>query len=210
MHLTGDTMFCRTHGQELCHRCFCDHRMTNNVRLGVADFENIHEEIDIEERTPLSVHPSTYKVLPDRETLCCTKHSTVGCPRCFNFAKIIREQLQAAGAELDNPASQKTRRGSDVTQEPRPTVAEFVAAQKIWQQQTEAEMVQARNRADEIAEQLLQTDLAEKEALVKAKEKKAAKKKQRKAKKAAAGLSNDAQPDSLEPPYHTLGGLIIQ
>lgn len=203
-------MFCRPHGLELCHRCFCDHRMTNNYGLGVTEFEDIHEDLDIEERTPLSVHPSDYKIMPDGETLCCSKHSTVGCTRCFDFAKVIQGQLQAAGRKLDGPGSQKTHRPTRNASQAAPSAAGFARQQELWQKQCEAEMLAAQSRADEVAQQLLEMELAAKEAVVKAKEKKAAKKKARKAKKADAALDSEETPGSQDRPYHTLGGLMLQ
>lgn len=190
-------MFCRPHGLELCHRCYCDHRMTNNYGLGVIEFEDIHEDIDIEERTPLSVHPSDFKIMPDGETLSCSKHGTVGCTRCFDFAKIILGQLQAAGRKLDGQGSQHTQRSTRNASQTAPSAAGLAAQQKLWQQQRDAEMLAASLKADEVAQQLQDMDLAEKEAAVKAKEKKAAKKKERKARKAAAaGLDHDSDLES--------------
>lgn len=35
--IVNDMMFCREHGEEYCHRCYCDHRMCNNTTTGLGD-----------------------------------------------------------------------------------------------------------------------------------------------------------------------------
>lgn len=138
--------------------------------------------------------------MADRQTLCCSKHSKVGCSRCFDFEKVILGQLQTAGHKLDG-------RGSQTRSAPSTQPANQGTAQQLHVQRATAAA-----RADEVAQQLVEADVAEKEAVARAKAKKAAKKKERKAKKAASVpvVERDALLYNLERTQLTLGGLRLQ
>lgn len=45
--LVNDFMFCSDHGEEYCMRCFCDHRMCNNIRVE-DDIEDLTEDLNFD------------------------------------------------------------------------------------------------------------------------------------------------------------------
>ncbi|KAI9209219.1 uncharacterized protein BJ171DRAFT_485777 [Polychytrium aggregatum] len=88
--------FCFPHGQEWCHLCCVDHRLTNNVIMEDDLTPEQHEEVQDgggDDRPSVSIY-GKFQVLPD-DRISCTIHEVVGCKFCFDFPKIVLRSIQS-------------------------------------------------------------------------------------------------------------------
>ncbi|KAK0449821.1 uncharacterized protein EV420DRAFT_766086 [Desarmillaria tabescens] len=93
-------MFCMAHGNELCNKCYCDHRMCNNLiaesmegTSGVA--KRLIKDADrkpISDIFALGAVKSGKKDADGYPSYKCKIHDTIDCPDCFDWIKIIVAQ----------------------------------------------------------------------------------------------------------------------
>ncbi|KAG7448862.1 uncharacterized protein BT62DRAFT_731197 [Guyanagaster necrorhizus] len=94
-------MFCMEHGNELCNKCYCDHRMCNNM-IAESRMEGISGAakrlVTDENRKPISdvfalgAVKSGEKDADGYTFYKCKIHDTIDCPDCFDWIKIIVAQ----------------------------------------------------------------------------------------------------------------------
>ncbi|TFK73059.1 hypothetical protein BDN72DRAFT_835392 [Pluteus cervinus] len=90
--------FCLDHGDELCTRCCCDHRMDNNVRIEkeLGDVEELFEH-EVEVRQPINAYAhGAVAALSTESAYECETHKAVDCLKCFNWVKIIKQEAEDA------------------------------------------------------------------------------------------------------------------
>ncbi|GLB44393.1 hypothetical protein LshimejAT787_1700200 [Lyophyllum shimeji] len=95
--IVNDFMFCLDHGDELCHRCFCDHRLTNNIRIE-DDLGDLSEFIafEIEDRHPINVYAlGAVAAVHTEESYQCEKHKSIDCKTCFDWVDIVKKEAEA-------------------------------------------------------------------------------------------------------------------
>ncbi|RDB17539.1 hypothetical protein Hypma_001248 [Hypsizygus marmoreus] len=96
--IVNDFMFCQDHGDELCHICCCDHRMTNNIRIekDLSDMEEFFE-FEAEERQPLNAYAlGAVAAVTTESSYECEAHHKVDCAKCFDWVGIIKKEAEAA------------------------------------------------------------------------------------------------------------------
>ncbi|KAF8636262.1 hypothetical protein AX16_011032 [Volvariella volvacea WC 439] len=98
--LVNGFMFCSEHGDEYCHLCGCDHRMSNNVKIE-EELEDVVEFLDgeVEVRHPINAyaHGALPAVLSTHDAAYeCERHRTIDCPACFNWVEAIKKEAEDA------------------------------------------------------------------------------------------------------------------
>ncbi|KAK0220407.1 hypothetical protein IW262DRAFT_1384355 [Armillaria fumosa] len=93
-------MFCMAHGNELCNKCYCDHRMCNNIMAesmegtsGAA--KRLIKDVDrkpISDVFALGAVKSGKKDSDGYQLYKCRTHDTIDCTDCFDWIKIIVTQ----------------------------------------------------------------------------------------------------------------------
>ncbi|KAF4612177.1 hypothetical protein D9613_003990 [Agrocybe pediades] len=93
-------VFCQEHGEEFCHRCCYDHRMTNNYQVE----EELGEEIEfnmafsLDNRDSFNVYDlGAVKAGGKKsESYKCSTHNKVDCKTCFDWVGFITKQAKEA------------------------------------------------------------------------------------------------------------------
>ncbi|KAF5337902.1 hypothetical protein D9758_013096 [Tetrapyrgos nigripes] len=105
--VVNDFMFCANHGSEVCYACFCDHRMTNNIRIEeelARAFPGKTEE-ELLDRPPVAVSLKdiVFSGELDRdgdERFMCKKHKTVDCNTCFDWKALATKHTKDMGKAM--------------------------------------------------------------------------------------------------------------
>ncbi|TFK19474.1 hypothetical protein FA15DRAFT_682937 [Coprinopsis marcescibilis] len=95
--VVNDFMFCADHGDEYCHACCCDHRLTNNIRIEdvLQDDSRFDFEHDLEERQSINAYAlGAVAAIQTEDSFECEKHSTVDCERCFDWVEIVTKHAE--------------------------------------------------------------------------------------------------------------------
>ncbi|EAU87884.2 hypothetical protein CC1G_01531 [Coprinopsis cinerea okayama7 len=96
--VVNDFMFCAEHGDEYCHACCCDHRLTNNIRIEdeLEGVEKFDFELDWEDRQSINVYAlGAVADITTEDSFQCEKHETVDCKECFNWVEVVKKHAEA-------------------------------------------------------------------------------------------------------------------
>ncbi|TFK36240.1 hypothetical protein BDQ12DRAFT_687074 [Crucibulum laeve] len=105
-----DFMFCAEHGDEYCHKCCCDHRMGNNVRIEdeLGDMSEFFE-FEVEERQPINAYAHGAVVaVQTEESYECESHRKVDCEKCFDWVAIIKKEAETIEEEGRWPTARRS------------------------------------------------------------------------------------------------------
>ncbi|KAF8188685.1 hypothetical protein BJ912DRAFT_1059392 [Pholiota molesta] len=93
-------VFCKNHGDEWCHRCCYDHRMTNNYQIEDALPEEVNNSMvfDIENRHTFNAYACG--AVPARsgksDAYQCRVHDKIDCKTCFDWVGLVKKQAKEA------------------------------------------------------------------------------------------------------------------
>ncbi|KAF9471248.1 hypothetical protein BDN70DRAFT_820244 [Pholiota conissans] len=95
-------VFCENHGDEWCHKCCYDHRMTNNIQIE-DDLQDINDSMayDIDDRGSFNVYAyGAVSAENKKNKFQCREHDKIDCKTCFDWIGFIKQQAKdAAGQE---------------------------------------------------------------------------------------------------------------
>ncbi|KAK7058326.1 hypothetical protein VNI00_001957 [Paramarasmius palmivorus] len=114
--VVGKFTFCAAHGSEYCNHCYCDYRLTNNIRIKEELSKAFPKlsEIQLLDRPPLSnaLEVATASKIEDDEGepfYQCKIHKETDCEACFDWAKMAITNMKRFNS-LGNAIAVETSR----------------------------------------------------------------------------------------------------